>query len=204
MKYYVYFVKNKSTGLKYIGAKYSKDADPNTFWKTYFTSSKMIKNLIEVYGYSDFEFKILKTFDNKFETLKYEKRLLNIAALREDYLNISKGFVPPTEEDFLLLEKKMYKIRSFYGKLQAIRKTGYHSLSEERKKQICSNGGLKAAEINRELKRAIFDENVRKKQHDTLRLKKVSAYYDPELKKKYVQKGVKMVYLVKNMPKEMV
>jgi hypothetical protein len=75
---YVYIIKNKSTGLKYIGAKYSKNSNPNNFWVNYFTSSKLIHKLIEFYGVNDFEFKIIKTFNSVFDTLQYERKLISL------------------------------------------------------------------------------------------------------------------------------
>lgn len=186
---YVYFIKNKTTGFKYIGSKTSKTANPKMFWIDYFTSSKLIKELILIYGKQDFEFKILKTFSTKYDTLLFEKRLLDLAVKKVDYLNIHKGFLPKTEQEYLDMEINMYKVRSFYGKIQAIRKTGFHSKSEEERKLDCSIGGLTAAKINKELNRAIFNQEVRKKQHETLKRNQVSAYYDPKLKKEISASG---------------
>lgn len=53
---YVYIIKNKTTGLKYVGVKYAKNADPEKFWVTYFTSSKHVKKLINMFGKEDFVF----------------------------------------------------------------------------------------------------------------------------------------------------
>ena len=58
---YVYFIINKTTGLKYIGSKYSKNCDSRDFWITYFTSSRSVKYLIKKYGKKDFDFKILNS-----------------------------------------------------------------------------------------------------------------------------------------------
>jgi hypothetical protein len=45
---YTYIVKNKTTGLFYYGVKISKlDANPKLFWQRYFTSSRLVKQLIE-------------------------------------------------------------------------------------------------------------------------------------------------------------
>lgn len=44
---YIYIIRNKETGVKYIGCKFAKDANPNTFWKNYFSSSSVVVKLIE-------------------------------------------------------------------------------------------------------------------------------------------------------------
>ena len=195
---YVYFVKNKTTQLKYIGVKYAKNCNPLTFWKDYFTSSSMIKKLIELYGKDDFEYKILKTFESYYQALQFEANLLKYAIKRKDYVNIGKNFLFKTELEFLKHEEKMYKIRSFYGKLQAILKTGFHGCSMDRRIEIASKGGVSAEKINKELNRAIFNEDFRKKQHETLRKNKSSAFYDPALRHEISSKGGKNGFFSKS------
>lgn len=50
-------------------------------------------------------------------------------------------------------------------------------------------GGKVAAIRNKKLGAAIFDPEVRKKQHDTLKRKQVSAFYDPTLRYDISSKG---------------
>ena len=74
---YTYIVRNKTTGLFYYGVKISKiDANPSLFWSKYFTSSKLVKNLIEQYGKEDFEWEIRKTFSDAESAVRWEKRVL--------------------------------------------------------------------------------------------------------------------------------
>lgn len=73
---YTYLVVFKPTGQWYYGVKYGKSANPNELWKTYFTSSKKIKNLIEKYGIEEFDFEIRKTFKNKIDAMNWEKKVL--------------------------------------------------------------------------------------------------------------------------------
>ena len=195
---YVYIVKNLTTGLKYIGCQYGKKADPNNLWKKYFTSSKLVKKLIEVYGKEDFQYRIIKIFDNDFSTLEYERKLLTIAIYKDDYLNLHKNFVHSSEEKYLLHKTKMKKIHTFYGKLQAILKIGFHGISEEDRLKNCSRGGLAAGKINKENGTGIFDPEVRKRQHKTLKEKQISAFYDPILRKEIASTGGKNGLFSKN------
>jgi hypothetical protein len=189
---YVYFLMNKTTGLKYIGAKYAKNADHRTFWKNYFTSSKHVKKLIDLFGKDDFKFKILKVFPSAYEALKYENNLNKLAFYRNDYLNIHFNFIGNhTEDEFTLAMNRQRKIASFFGKLSVLMKTGIHGLTEEEKLVRSSKGGLAAAIINRKLSRGLFCPELRKKNHEILKEKQVSAYYDPILKLKISSMGGK-------------
>jgi len=74
---YTYIVKNKTTGLFYYGVKISKlDANPKLFWQRYFTSSRLVKQLIEQYGIDDFDWEIRKTFTTAEDAVRWEKRVL--------------------------------------------------------------------------------------------------------------------------------
>ena len=195
---YVYYVKNKTTNLKYIVVRFSKTCHPNDFWVTYFTSSKLIKKLIELYGVDDFEYRIVKKFECEFEAQKYENELLNIAVKRNDYLNLKKDFLIDDKEGYFLHKEKMFKVRSFYAKLQATLKQGFHGVSEEKRLEICSKGGTAAAIVNKKNNTGIFNEDVRRRQHETLKEKQISAFYDPILKKDISSKGGKVGYFSKN------
>lgn len=86
---YVYFLKHIPTGMMYIGSKYGLDADPRLLWKTYFTSSKKVRTLIDEYGPNSFEWSIRKTFEDREECYDYERRLLQRLKVktRNDFLN---------------------------------------------------------------------------------------------------------------------
>lgn len=187
---YVYFIKNKTTGLKYIGVKYSKGCDSKLFWITYFTSSKSIKLLIELFGKEDFLIKILKEFDNKYDALKYEQKLLDLATKKEDYLNMHNNFLGSLNEEQLEENRKKQKISASIAGLLCIKnKTGIFSLSKEEKLKSCSDGGKIAAKVNKLLNQAIFNEDIRKKQHQSLKDKQISAFYNPSTRHEISKKG---------------
>ena len=61
MKPYTYRIELKHTRQKYYGVKFALDADPDTFWVEYFTSSKVIHDLIDKHGRENLEQVFLKT-----------------------------------------------------------------------------------------------------------------------------------------------
>lgn len=73
---YVYSIRFKITGQWYIGCRYAKHLTNDTvlkdLWIKYFTSSKLIKNLIKAHGVDSFEPKIRKVFDNPADAKAYE------------------------------------------------------------------------------------------------------------------------------------
>jgi hypothetical protein len=206
---YVYFLKNKTTGLKYIGVKYSKGCDSKLFWLTYFTSSKQVKQLIKLFGKEDFSFKILKEFENRCSALDYENKLLKIATKKDDYLNMHTNFHGSlTHEQIEENHKKQAISASITGLLCLKNKTGIFSLSKKERIKACSNGGINAARVNRLLNRAIFNKEIRSIQHKTLKLKKISAFYNPDTRKEISRKGglngrfSKKYFEKNNMPEE--
>lgn len=91
MKPYTYFIKQRDTGLFYYGVKYGKDADPETFWTKYFTSSKKIKMLIEIYGKESFDTQVRKIFDCPVKAKKWEDGVISRIRKWDNCLNITLG-----------------------------------------------------------------------------------------------------------------
>ena len=89
MQPYTYFLYHNPTGFKYYGSRYSKHAHPDDFWKTYFTSSKKVKELISQYGKDSFCFKIRQTFDTREACIKWEQTVINRHKIlfKKDWLN---------------------------------------------------------------------------------------------------------------------
>lgn len=76
MKPFTYYLYHKPTGLHYYGARWAKGADPSQLWTTYFTSSPVIKNLIEQYGADSFEPQVRQVFEQADATTRWEHRVL--------------------------------------------------------------------------------------------------------------------------------
>lgn len=112
---YSYFLYHKPTGLKYYGIKHAKNCHPDQLWKTYFSSSIIVKKLIAAYGTDSFEFSIRKTFKTSDQALLWEHRVLRRlnASNRQDWINRHNGGIkfrsPIThrEETKQLISKKL-------------------------------------------------------------------------------------------------
>jgi hypothetical protein len=99
MNPYYYVIKHKSSGKLYIGSQYGKNSNPDNLLKTYFTSSKKVKELIEKDGIDSFE---IQYIDCRVDARDYEqKSLMEIYKIcgrevfLENYLNrnLSPGIV---------------------------------------------------------------------------------------------------------------
>ena len=72
---YTYLIGWKEHNKFYYGSKYGKDANPSTFWKNYFTSSKYVDEFRINHGEPDI-IKIRKTFSNIEDTTAWEYKFL--------------------------------------------------------------------------------------------------------------------------------
>lgn len=73
---YTYLLVHKISGLKYYGVRFAKGCHPNELWKTYWSSSKTVKQLIRTDGPDSFEISIRKTFINAELARKWENKVL--------------------------------------------------------------------------------------------------------------------------------
>lgn len=91
--YYTYLIKHKVTNKVYYGSSYSKKAHPKKLWVSYFTSSKVVKSLINEYGKDSFDYEIRKTFDDPIKCRNWEALVLNKmnAAKCDHWLNKHNG-----------------------------------------------------------------------------------------------------------------
>jgi hypothetical protein len=88
-KPYTYLLKCLPTNQYYYGVRYAKNCNPDEFWITYFTSSKHIKSLIELYGKDSFEFQIRNTFIIRESAINWENKVLRRLKViyRKDFIN---------------------------------------------------------------------------------------------------------------------
>lgn len=73
---YTYVIKNILNGKRYYGCRYAKGCHPSEFWKSYFTSSKIIKKLIKEVGTEIWEFEIREIFVDIISCKSWEERVL--------------------------------------------------------------------------------------------------------------------------------
>lgn len=93
---FTYLIRHKPSGLVYYGARYSISANPDTLWKRYFTSSKVVHALIDKDGEDAFDFEVRKTFDTVEECIQWEERVLRRMKVRHHpkFINIDTSQRP--------------------------------------------------------------------------------------------------------------
>ena len=74
---YTYLLKFKPTGQVYYGCRYGKGCHPSDLFLTYFTSSKIVKKLILVYGIDAFSYEVRRIFHSKQKCIEWEQRILH-------------------------------------------------------------------------------------------------------------------------------
>jgi hypothetical protein len=140
---FTYFLLHKPTGKKYYGARWSKECHPNDLWKTYFTSSKYVEQLITEFGKESFSFEIRKTFSTVKECRKWEERVLkklNVTS-KENWLNknINGKFLPYGKQTEKHIRTRIESIKknpnAFMGMLNK-----NHSDETKKKMSLSSKG----------------------------------------------------------------
>lgn len=84
---YSYRITHIKSGLHYYGVRYAKNCKPDDLWKTYFTSSNYVKELIKKDGKECFIIQIRKTFNTVQEALDWEYKILCKVYNSPKYLN---------------------------------------------------------------------------------------------------------------------
>lgn len=96
---YTYLIGWSDRDLWYYGCRYSADCNPSDLWKTYFTSSIYVKEMIEQYGDPDV-IQIRRKFDDRMKCRIWESKVLRRMNAARDvrWLNRHDGsekFIPP-------------------------------------------------------------------------------------------------------------
>lgn len=110
-----YYLYHKPTGKHYYGIRYAKGCNPLDLWVTYFSSSKIVKQLITDYGTDSFVAKVRKTFKTSAEALIWEHKVLRRlnAASKDQWINRHNGgtkFRSPTHHTPETIEKFRSKL----------------------------------------------------------------------------------------------
>jgi hypothetical protein len=147
--YYLYHI---PTEKHYYGIRHGKKADPNSLWKTYFTSSKIVKKMIEEYGIDSFQVEIRKTFDTPQKAILWEHKVLRRlnAAVRPDWINRHNGgkkFRGPEYHTSKVKETIAKKITGIKRKPETIEKQKIKAALREQKKK---ENGYKMPEIGKQ------------------------------------------------------
>jgi hypothetical protein len=100
---YTYRVTHITSGKQYYGCRFAKGCHPDDLGKEYFTSSKVIKDIIDKEGKDVLIFEVRKTFDCVVKCQKYENEVLKRLKVtqNEKWLNRYYGHIYKTEDQSL-------------------------------------------------------------------------------------------------------
>ena len=86
---FTYLIHCTVTDQYYYGSRYGRRCHPSSLWTSYFTSSKVVKQLILEHGKDAFTVSVRKTFKTPEEARKWESKFLNKvkAAQSDKWLN---------------------------------------------------------------------------------------------------------------------
>jgi hypothetical protein len=88
---YTYLIGWSNHDIFYYGVRYSKKANPDDLWKTYFTSSKLIPEYRELLGEPDV-IQVRRVFDCKEKAVIWERKVLRKLCVKSDkFLNQFDG-----------------------------------------------------------------------------------------------------------------
>lgn len=128
---FTYHLFHKPTGKHYYGVRFRKGCHPGQLWTTYFSSSKIVKQLIKDYGKDSFQYEIRRVFDTAESAVAWETKVLKRLRVKtnDNWLNLSiQGAVMMTDD--------------IKAKISAIHK-GRTKSPEERRKQSLARKGKK-------------------------------------------------------------
>lgn len=93
IKAYTYLIKCLPTGECYYGVRYAAGCCPDDLWKSYFTSSRKVKERIKMFGKDAFKTQIRRTFDTTSAARLWEHKVLRRLKIHNNakWLNISTG-----------------------------------------------------------------------------------------------------------------
>jgi len=145
---YTYLITHIPSQKVYYGVRFAKGCHPGDLFQKYFTSSKIIKQLIKEDGHEAFSIEIRRTFKNKESAIIWENKVLKRMCVikRDDFLNQTdnksrftnndwwKGKTrPPKTEEHINNFRKTFKER---GRGIGNTHTLGHVLTEEHKQKI--------------------------------------------------------------------
>lgn len=90
---YTYLITHIPSGKRYYGVRWARNCHPSELWKKYFTSSRVIKRLIEQDGIGAFAYEVRRTFQSSKDARAWEikvLRRLNVSS-HQGWFNISEG-----------------------------------------------------------------------------------------------------------------
>jgi len=90
MKPFSYVLTHKPSGKRYYGIRISKNADPSQLWISYFSSSKIIKKMIEDEGKEVFSYQVRRVFETREGALRWETKFLTKIKAKDNPLWLNR------------------------------------------------------------------------------------------------------------------
>lgn len=185
-----YYLYHTPTGLRYYGVKFAKKCSPDDLWVTYFSTSKLVKQLIKDYGADSFVVTVRRTFATAEEALRWEHKVLRRlnAAESEHWLNRHNGgnkFRGP-------LTHSPETIAKFSAKLRG------RVFSEQHHRRLCE--GVKRSWIKRKAQGKVHTPELARKGTATRRARIAAGEINPyseerNAKMRESKRGTKRQYL---------
>lgn len=173
MKPYTYLIGWKKLNMFYYGVRYAKNCDPEELWKSYFTSSKHVKNFLKLNGNPDL-IQIRKIFKSTEKARQWEHTVLRRLKVkdRNDFLNLT---------DNISIESDACK--------RGQRKVDYKKVGESLKKfyETADKEYIEQIKENRRLGLINKSEESAKRQSEAIRSYQIESWMNPEIKNKRSQ-----------------
>lgn len=165
--YYTYLIGWKNLNKWYYGVKYSKDSDPEKFWKEYFTSSIYVERMRQQYGEPDV-IQIRKTFSDPQKARLWEHKVLKRmnVVINENWLNKTDNICFDSVLMSEIGKTKTGDKNNFYGRKhtdefkQRMSVKQKSLVTDEKRKKISDS--IKRKHANGEYKH-IYNEDTRRK-----------------------------------------
>ena len=174
---YTYMVTFLPTNQKYYGVRFAKGCSTEDLWKTYFTSSTTIHNLIEEHGKQSFKVEIRKLFDNKEDALKWENRFLKKVKALQNPIFLNKniggqyfdctGIKKPKQSEFM----KHNNPAKVPGVMDCIKGDFNPAKRLDVRKKLSEHNVSKRLEIRELRKQYFLKNNPAKKEEIKLKIK---------------------------------
>ena len=150
---YTYLIGWPDLDVWYYGSRYSRNCHPSELWRSYFTSSKHVKEFVDCFGDPNV-IEIRKTFESKSKARIWEYRVLKRmrVAKRINWLNKHNGdggfcsFGPRSEETKTKISN-VQKIKSKNGEHVSQREEVKRKISESMSGKKNHNYGKRLSDI---------------------------------------------------------
>lgn len=176
---YCYLIGWSNFNKFYYGVRYAKNCHPGDLWKTYFTSSKHVKNFRNKHGDPDI-IQIRKTFSEAKQAVYYEQKVLRLLNVEKNkkFLNAKNS----TTNTIITSPNKS----SFKGGCTPWNKGKKSTLSaEERKKRYGRKFSKETKKYLSEKMHKFYNDNPEAK--DKLRKANKKQFEDPVKRQKHLE-----------------